>query len=76
VDDLVVMIFNDQTFKQTDVIVPSLYSLSRPAQFSPVILVGFGKSSPTDTASYNDVLVAKESWELTQRENSNPDSPK
>jgi len=52
-DDLVVMIFKDQTFSQTDVIIPSLYSLSRPAQFSPVILVGFGKSSPTDTANSN-----------------------
>lgn len=52
-DDLVVMIFQDQTFKQTDVIIPSLYSLSRPAQFSPVTLVGFGKSSPTDTAQSN-----------------------
>ena len=47
-NDLVVLIFADRTFSSAAVTIPSLADIAKPAQFSPAIMVGFGKSSPSD----------------------------
>jgi hypothetical protein len=47
-EDMVVLLFGDNTFKQRDVIVPSLHGRARPENFTDTIMVGFGKSSATD----------------------------
>jgi hypothetical protein len=49
-EDLVVLLFAADTFQQRDVIVPSLYGRNRPENFSDTIMVGFGKSSASDTS--------------------------
>jgi len=50
-EDMVVLVFTDNTFKQRDVIVPSLHGRTRPENFSDTIIVGFGKSSASDTSN-------------------------
>jgi len=49
-EDLVVLLFVDNSFQQRDVIVPSLHGRNRPENFSDTIMVGFGKSSAGDTS--------------------------
>ena len=48
-EDLVVLLFADNSFQQRDVIIPSLYERNRPENFSEMIMVGFGKSSASDS---------------------------
>jgi secreted trypsin-like serine protease len=51
-DDLAVLIFADNTFQSSEVTIPSVHSLERPAKFTDAIMIGFGKSSESDqTAS-------------------------
>jgi len=49
-DDLAILIFDDNTFSQHDVAVPSLFKLKRPKQFADTIMVGYGRSSASDTS--------------------------
>jgi hypothetical protein len=55
-NDFVVLIFADLTFSSAAVTIPSLADIARPSQFTPAMLVGFGKSSPADTG---DVSVKR-----------------
>lgn len=50
-DDLVVLVFANNTFRNRDVVIPSLNDIQRPTQFSKATMVGFGKSSANDTSS-------------------------
>lgn len=55
-NDFAVLIFADLTFSSAAVTIPSLADIARPSQFTPALMVGFGKSSPTDTG---DVSVKR-----------------
>lgn len=58
-EDLVVLLFADNSFQQRDVIVPSLHGRTRPENFSDTIMVGFGKSSAGDTS---DTSIKREGF--------------
>lgn len=47
-EDMVVLVFSDNSFQQREVIVPSLHGRARPDNFTDTIMVGFGKSSASD----------------------------
>ncbi len=54
-EDMAVLLFADQTFKSTDITIPSLYKLERPERFAETIMVGFGKSSESDDPSKTSI---------------------
>lgn len=55
-DDVAILLFPDQTFKQRDVIVSSLHKINRPPRFADTIMVGFGKNSTNDATASSTAI--------------------
>lgn len=55
-DDVAILLFPDQTFKQRDVIISSLHKIARPPRFADTVMIGFGKNSATDTTSSSSAI--------------------
>lgn len=55
-DDVAILLFPDQTFRQRDVIISSLHKIARPPRFADTIMIGFGKNSATDATSSSTAI--------------------